>query len=559
MPLWESIQDVAERVLAGSTQRPHFLGAVVLDQIKTRTGDIDARQVIDGQQRLTTFQIVLCAARDVCAAVGDERFVRAFSKLTTNDIPLSDEPDDVFKVWPTNIDRAAYRTVMTARSIDGVCKQFDGQSASNLLTSAYLFFYRTVIAWLGPKEDPAFAERLRALWQAVKDAMQVVVIDLDENDDAQVIFETLNALGTPLLPADLIKNFLFQSAELRNDDTEKLYERYWKPFDVQGDFWREVVAQGRFKRPRIDQFLQHYLTLVTGDEVPTTHLFSAFRDYARTNQAISSAEQLQALHDYGIIFKRFHTGFDETSREGQFFKRLEELDTTTVFPLLLSVYKSADDTSSDEVAAVLTDLESFLMRRMVCGLTTKSYSKLVRSLIQRHHGAEKFSAANLRSFLLAQDAEGTRWPTDEEFEAAWLNRPVYELLTRGRVRTVLEALELALHTGKSERVRIESKLTIEHIMPQEWSEHWPLPAENAREVRDRLLHTIGNLTLVTKKLNPAMSNSGWATKKLALSEHGALSLNRKLCIEEKWDEAAMQRRAKELCDVAKKVWPRPPA
>ena len=115
--------------------------------------------------------------------------------------------------------------------------------------------------------EPSFTERLKALWQTIKDDMQVVVIDLDDNDDAQVIFETLNALGTPLLPADLIKNFLFQSAELKSENLEALYEKYWNPFDRDSAFWREEVRQGRLNRPRIDLFLQHYLTLMKGDEV----------------------------------------------------------------------------------------------------------------------------------------------------------------------------------------------------------------------------------------------------------------------------------------------------
>src|SRR3954454_16936292 len=115
LPLWESIQDVAERRL-NNAPRPHFLGAIVLDQLKTPTGDIDTRQIIDGQQRMTTFQLVLAALRDRCKAGGDERYHKAFSKLTTNEVPLSDEADDVFKVWPTNADRTQFRTVMTAGS-----------------------------------------------------------------------------------------------------------------------------------------------------------------------------------------------------------------------------------------------------------------------------------------------------------------------------------------------------------------------------------------------------------------------------------------------------------
>src|SRR5262249_3193203 len=147
---------------------------------------------------------------------------------------------------------------------------------------------------------------------------------------------------TPLLPADLIKNFLFQSAEIRKDDTEKLYERYWKPFDQQSAFWRKVVGQGRLKRPRIDQFLQHYLTLVKGDEVPATHLFAEFRHFANQNSSMTPEAHLKMLHVFGDIFMRFNVGYDVMSKEGQFFHRLEALETTTFFPLLLQVFLAAD-------------------------------------------------------------------------------------------------------------------------------------------------------------------------------------------------------------------------
>jgi hypothetical protein len=230
---------------------------------------------------------------------------------------------------------------------------------------------------------------------------------------------------------------------------------------------------------------------------------------------------------------------------------------------LLEVFRAGDDQPQQEVQTVLVDLESYLVRRMVCGLTTKGYNTLVRSLIQRLRAGDRFSASAIREFLLGQEAESTRWPADEEFRAAWVGRPVYELLTRGRVRVVLEALELALHTGMAEKVTIQSGLTIEHVMPKVWQEHWPLPAgvsaEEARERRNRLIHTFGNMTLVTGKLNPSMSNSAWETKRAALSEHGAFTLNRRLCALKTWDEAAIERRAGELFALAKEVWPRPVA
>lgn len=121
LPLWESIQTVAEKRLAGEPVRPHFLGTIVLDQLKTPTSKTHARQIIDGQQRLTTLQLALAAARDLCRPV-DPRYEKVFGKLTHNDVPLSNEPDDVFKVWPTNADRADFREVLKAGSAQAVRK-----------------------------------------------------------------------------------------------------------------------------------------------------------------------------------------------------------------------------------------------------------------------------------------------------------------------------------------------------------------------------------------------------------------------------------------------------
>lgn len=568
VPLWESIQEVAERRL-NNVPRSHFLGAIVLDQLKTSTGDIDSRQIIDGQQRMTTFQVVLAALRDFAKASGIAPFHKAFTKLTTNDVPLSEEADDVFKVWPTNADRRQFRAVMTAGSPEAVRTEFKlkkkpvANAQDNLVAHAYLYFYDTLGDWVGPPADPVFSDRLKALWQSIKDDMQVVVIDLDDNDDAQVIFETLNALGTPLLPADLIKNFLFQSADLKSEDVELHYEKFWKPFDTDSSFWREEVRQGRLKRPRIDLFLQHYLTLMKGDEVPATHLFAEFRDLARKRPTITSKHHLHSIHTYGAIFHKFMSGFAADSPEGRFFYRLNELDTTTVFPVLLEVFKRAGGTPTDEVRSVLADLESFLVRRMVCGLTTKNYNILMRSLIQHLQANDTFSAKAVRDFLLSQDAESTRWPDDKEFTQAWLSRPLYEVLTRARVRIVLEALELAMYTGKTEKVTIDSKLTIEHLLPQEWESHWPLPkdvpTDEATARRERLLHTVGNLTLVTDKLNPAMSNAPWSSKKADLKQHTALAMNRKLFDLDSWGEDAIEARNKELLAIAMQLWPRPTA
>jgi hypothetical protein len=253
--------------------------------------------------------------------------------------------------------------------------------------------------------------------------------------------------------------------------------------------------------------------------------------------------------------------FPAESREGLFFYRLSELDTTTVFPLLLEVVKRYGTDDKDALREIMGDLESFFVRRTVCQLTAKSYNKFVVDLLRELHDANDYSPGRIRAFLLRSQADTTRWPDDEEFRTAWMTVAFYKRLKK-KTRMILEALELALHTGKTEKVTIDSKLTIEHLMPREWGRHWPLTAaENTPEGReesdrrDGLLHTLGNLTLLTKELNPSVSNGAWEKKLEAILKHSALNLNRTL--PKQWNEDGIRHRAETLFDIALKVWPRP--
>src|SRR5690606_2814530 len=240
--------------------------------------------------------------------------------------------------------------------------------------------------WLdGKDDDPEDQEalegktqtdRLDALWQVVKDGLQLVVINLGEGDETQVIFETLNARGTDLLPADLIKNFLFRRAQLEGADVEELYADHWARFE--SDFWREKVSQGRIERPRIDLFVNHYLTLMTRDEVKTTHLFQAFKRYVEERSAGSpqdAAGHIRQLARFADIYHAFHNPGAHVALE-RFFRMLEAVDTATVYPVVLHAYDQLNATDPAEFDRVLAVLESFLMRRLVANATSKNYNRL---------------------------------------------------------------------------------------------------------------------------------------------------------------------------------------
>ena len=566
-PLWDDIRALAERVIDGKLVRPHFLGAVVLEQIRTGIHEVQARLIIDGQQRLTTLQLLLSALRELCSEAGAEDLEKRLLRLTCNE-DADAAGNQRFKVWPTNLDRPAFSTLLRANAalslpsrVQSATKEAVGEG---LLVKAFTFFVETIREWLqqtGPEDVKA---RATALVDVIRNSLHMVVIDLGDDDEAQVIFETLNARGTPLLPADLVKNFLFQAAaQGLGSDLDGVYKRHWEPFDKDADYWRKAVKQGRFFRPQIDLYLQHYLTLLTRDQVSATHLFSEFKEFVVARPEWNAEMHLESIHRFADVYRGFD-GLDVETRKGGFFYRLEILDTTTLVPFLLGLYerfKAPEDKPFTD--AILADLESFLVRRMICRLTTKNYNKLFLDLIpvvtQALNATE--AASQVRGVLLSQSAESARWPTDSELADAWMELPAYRVLSRARLRMVLEAVEAHIRTELTEQVTLRGKLTVEHLLPQAWTTHWPIPEgadeSEATEERNRCVHQFGNLTLLTKQLNPAVSNSGWAVKHPMIMQHSALALNRALKDASVWDEAVIRLRTRTLLESALEVWPHP--
>lgn len=563
-PLWESIRAVAEKRLADTLTRPHFLGTVVLDQLRTPAGKVHLRQIIDGQQRLATLQLALATARDLCHELGQDKFSNAFRKLTDNDVPLSEDPDDVLKVWPTNADRVEFRQVMNAGSVKAVDSlPIKGDA---LIKGAYLYFAAEFGLWLlQDKSDGALLKRLQALYSALKEDTTLVVIDLDENDDAQEIFETLNALGTPLLPADLVKNYLFHLADAKGENIEKLYSRYWEAFDSEKSYWRQEVRQGRLKRARLDLFLNHYLTMMKGEEVIISQMFLDYRDLVESRDGTKPSEHMEHFRSYADVYESFDN-FKPDSREGVFFQRLTEMDIGTAHPLLLEVVKRHGGPDKVSLEQVLVDLESFFVRRAVCAHTPKNYNRFFAQMgAKLRSNNDDFSPSAIRSILTNETGDTQRWPNDEEFKDGWMHSDFYRRVKKATQRVILEAIEATLHTGKTEKVRVELNLTIEHLLPQDWEEHWPLVVkvdtaealEQARKRRKESIHKLGNLTLLTRRLNPSVSNGAWTKKRPQILKDSVLMLNHAFQEAEIWNEDSIDQRAKDLFDTAVKIWPHP--
>jgi hypothetical protein len=577
-PLWDDVAAVAERLLEeeGDEQNliPHFMGALVVVQQPTPTGEVGTRHVIDGQQRLTTLQLLIDGVEEVIRDHGNEYDSKLLRRLILNDEELF-SGDKVFKIWPTNVDRDAFRAVMS----DDVVAPPD--LAERSIARAHAFFKQRAVDWSDTHGDPdKCAARLRALAVVLMGHLHVVVIDLAPEDNAQAIFETLNARGTPLLVSDLVKNYLLQEAVAQNLDAEALYREHWERFDEQK--WRTEVRLGRLYWPRLDVFLYHWMVMCCASDVPTQQMFSRFKELAETGDAGPDGV-MQELATFGGIYDTLDEAVEEDTEEGHFFYRWRTMQANVLTPLLMLIYERQERLGASQVEAMRQAIESWLVRRMVCRSSAKGYNHFLYSLLGdlKNTPDELFSAV-LTDRLLDQEAVATEWPSDAQVTAAVVSNPLYRQITRGRLRLILEAIEDHSRDphgkGKAEGP-CPKGLTIEHVLPQQWSpQAWPLPSrdDEAHERRANLLHTLGNLTLVTYKLNPALSNSAWVVeqagddsepadqeskppkgKRAGLKAHSVLHINKDLVDLEDWNEDTILSRSRDLAETICEIWPRP--
>jgi uncharacterized protein with ParB-like and HNH nuclease domain len=573
-PLWEDISRKFSEYLDGRSDTPvHFLGAMVLDQKQTPATHVGKRQVIDGQQRLTTFQIFLAAFRDFCNEHKCKELAEEFETFTLNKGMMAHPEIDKFKVRPTQLDRNYFSDVIILGSHAKVLEKYPEERRPRArkpesrprIIEAYLFFYEQLNDFLlGTKtEEPLaaetpLAERIVECFQALKNSLQVVEIDLEQGDDAQVIFETLNARGEPLLPADLLRNFIFLRAARRGEPQESLYDEFWARFDEQ--FWRDEVKQGRLNRPRSDLFLQHFLASRLKTDIPIKHLFIEYKFWIDREQPfVSVKDELVCLARQREDFRRIIEPVKGDVLFG-LAKFLDAFDVRTSYPLLLMMLDVG--LSKEQWGAVSTTIESYLLRRAVCGLTTKNYNRVFLSLT-RNLCRDGVTPENLVRQLSQQNGDSSEWPSDEKFGEAWRTEQLYQTLNNPKIVHILKRLNSSYLTPKMENVSVDGTLTVEHILPQQWQENWLLSnqlseAQKAEAIdrRNAALQTLGNLTILTQELNSSLSNSHWSVKKPELLKYSLLPINQQLQGMKVWDEGTIAKRADSLFVHALKIWPK---
>lgn len=558
-PLWGDVLALLQHQEAGEAGGlwSHFLGAIVLEQEQTAPGEIPRFTVIDGQQRLTTLQLLLAASATSLAATGADGDAELLRQLTVNNA-LKASGDDRLKVWPTNVNRRSFGAVM---SPDGTPPHHE-DDPDNLIDEAFAYFRERSAEYLAEGEGPRW-ERLRV---TLCDLLKVVSITLDPEDNAQVIFETLNARGTPLLALDLVKNAVFAKAAREECDADALYEGVWKP-ELEQAYWRVERRQGRLKRPRGELLLVHWLVMRLGKPVPATELFPTFRREILTSDVEAEPLVRELCRDAAVL-----KSFDDPPRgtpEAEFFARLEVLDAGTVLPIVLLLFRSPE-VGREVRRRALRTLESWLTRRALMRLTTRNYNQLVPRLIGRMNADLEHADDVLLAELSGGEGEISRWPRDSEFREFVETQAVYGTVAQERLVMALAAVEANQYSNKTDLVEVPRRLSIEHLLPREWKSKWPLgpiPTESpweqeraieaATEARQERVDRLGNLTIVTSPLNSSLSNGPWERKRAALNGHSRLLLNARLVESEEWNEIAIDARGRWLADQLIEIWPGP--
>ncbi len=583
-PLWSDIQDKAEEVVSGAVRNfSHYMGALILAEGRARHGQVPIKQVIDGQQRLTTIQLVINALHRTASERGETKQAAFLESHVLNDkLHLTENPAvERHKLWPTKYDRALYVDVALA-SFAALRDKYhhfffrkgtiNANIAPRLLAGLY-FFYEAVQIFIDAPEGDGWQSRLSSVTEAVLDHFSIVVISIDEKDDAQTIFATLNARGKPLSPMDLIRNDIFQRAESTKENAEMLFDEKWAEFE--DPFWDTPEVQGRLTRKRIESFLGSVLAAERAETINMSKLYPEYRNYTANASYPTVDAELSRLLRYAPAYRGLKLP-DASKPLGQIAQHLGDWDMTTAFPLVMSA-EIEMHSRDEELRELYRTLKSYTVRRAYCGLTAKGYNNLFLAAIKflREFG---WTAQNFSSFLLNQTGDSSRFPSDDDFRNAIVTQPIYKPGWERRTRVLLQAMEQTLRTTKDDVITIQAGFTVEHVMPAKWAEHWPLPdgtvspsedvytalvihkcgesVTDAIRLREGVKNTLGNLTLVTQPLNSAISHGRFAAKRPELAR-SALLLNRMIAEQISWGEEQIQARGLLLAENACGYWSRP--
>jgi len=523
--LWDDINNY-------NNNKPYFIGSVVYVQkgYAPIGGSVQKLYLIDGQQRITTISLMILALtkameRDrfkiIIIDQGTEETITPEKLIRLYLINDMEEGQLKYKIHLTKYDRETLTSLIEGNELQ--------ENYSRNIKNNYDYF-----EGLLKKAD------LKKVYEAISKLM-IIDVALDENDNPQMIFESLNSTGKDLTQTDLIRNYILMGIDPIKQD--ELYNKYWYPTEsvfIYGD-------QGNL----FDRFMRDYLTIKMEGKIPNVGaVYNTFKQHARNNYSENILELVQDVYKYSKYFAKLALLKEEEDQElYKIFQDIENIKVDVSYPLLLKVY---DDYSNriitrQDFIEILKLVESYVFRRAICGIPTNSLNKTFATIykeIDISNYLESFKAS-----LLLKDSY-RRFPTDEEFIRELAIKDVYNIRNRNYLLAKLENYD------NKEVVDIEA-CTIEHIMPQnenlspEWQKEL---GENWEDVQQEYIHTLGNLTLTL--YNSELSDRPFIEKRDMKGgfRDSKLSLNKDLSNIGHWNDMTIQERAQKLAKIASRIW-----
>ena len=514
----------------------HFVGSIVyIESGLSQVTQQSPLLVIDGQQRLTTVSLLLAA---LAKAVTEDEPLDGFSRRKIKNYYLlnPEESDERhFKLLLSQTDKDS----LTAIVSDGEKPQYP----SLRITENFALFEK----WIA--EDKV---ELATLCQGL---LKLVVVDIAltrDQDNPQLIFESMNSTGKELSQADLVRNFILMGLE-QNLQT-RLYKDFWRPIEV--DFGQAAYST------HFDGFMRHYLTVKTGEIPNINAVYDAFKEHARASRVdaaddTSHIENLvREIRDYARYFCAMALDAEPDDDLKLAFHDLRDLKVDVAYPFLLELYHDykVGTLSKADLLASVRLIEAYVFRRAICAIPTNSLNKTFATFTKALNKEHYFES--IQAHLLGLQSY-RRFPTDDEFHRDLQTRDLYNFRSRSYWLRRLE------NHDRRERVAVD-EYTIEHILPQneDLSSKWrEALGPDWQHVQQTWLHTLGNLTLTA--YNADYSDRPF-TEKRDMPEapekglkQSPLKLNQGLGALETWNEDTIKVRAGRLADLALGVWPAP--
>ena len=516
------LADIA-RILRGETKK-HFIGTIVYNIVKTDFM-VREREVVDGQQRLITMFLIAYALRNIAKAQGEEEIAQA---ITSNYLENNTTDKYKYRLQPSVSDDEAYSYIAK-----GIIEDYDGKS---LVMDNYNYLYSNLQAF--SKEYS-----LMAVINAVRE-IYIVRIELESDDDAQQIFESINSTGEKLTAADLIRNYIMMRRT--NDEQETIYEKYWLKLE-------KIFPESK----KLAEYIRFYLASKMYTLITEKDLYQVFKEYWRNQDGENKYLDIlgEVLH-YAQHFERLYLSdkADPLGEELHDFRKLQSF-MPAPFSIRLLEHLRVGDITQDQAKHTLKILNTYLIRRYLNGQDTSAisrffpgYLKNVKAQIEINGNFDKYVDICIYFLVNANKANSKFMPDDTQLRSYLETANAYTL---SNIRWVLDKIESHNNPAPVDL----SALNIEHVMPQTQNEYWAGISGLDEDEYTKVVNRLGNLTLASSSDNSKMGNKDFVEKKKILETTKHINLNASIIAKDSWTVADIEARCQTLVDKIIEIFP----